>query len=543
MPSLKLRQYQQDAVGTFFDRVLNHNCRSGVIAAPTGSGKSLILSDICRTMQTQWPHTRIVVATHRKELIAQNEAEFSAYYQGARTGIYSAGLNSRDNDRPVIFAGIQTVAKRGFEFGKIDLLIIDEAHLVNPKEGTQYARFIGDLKIANPNLVVLGLSATPYRLDNGLIYGDGDKYLFDELIYDIDIADLILQGYLCPVISKGAVKGIDLSNIKMVAGEYNKGQLEEAAAELDLVRSSVRETIAYGQDREAWLIFCTGKRHARLVYDEMQASGVSCAIVDSDTSDRDDVIGRFKAGEFKALINIDVLTTGFNDPRIDLVALMMATKSTCKYVQCVGRGTRIAPHKENCLLLDFGGNVLEHGPIDAVTPKSVGGGKKKDKKQGKECPECAEIVAVSTRTCPRCGHEWPKPEIKHDDVAYDGSVLASQDVPEWYEVDEVEYTRHDGKNGKPDTLKCTFYVCERIQPFMQWIAPDHSGYAKRKAQEYIAMVGGKAQTVDECLKENLYWKDPKKILVGRDQKNKKYFRILAFDMPDEVPTMQSALCQ
>jgi len=199
---ITLRPYQQDAVNAFFEFVANGG-RSGVIAAPTGSGKSIILSEICRQMVTQWHNTRIIICTHRYELIRQDADEFKKLCPGVSTGIYSAGLNRRETDRRVTFAGIQSVTKRAFEFGKIDLLIIDEAHLVNHEEGTQYHRFISDLRIANPNIVILGLSATPYRLDNGLLY-EGEGRLFDELIYDISLKRLIDISIHAPV--KGATQ-------------------------------------------------------------------------------------------------------------------------------------------------------------------------------------------------------------------------------------------------------------------------------------------------------------------------------------------------
>lgn len=534
---LELREYQKEAVDAFFNFVTYQNGRSGVIAAPTGSGKSLIISDICKTMITKWPHTKVVIATHRKELIAQNEKELKAYYPKSRTGIYSAGLGRREKEPPIIFCGIQTVYKRAFSFGRVDLLIIDEAHLVSTTDGTRYMQFISDLMIANPNLVILGLSATPYRLDNGLIYGNDPELIFKTLIYDIDIADLIAQGYLVPAISKGALKQIDLTGVRTTAGDYNNKDLQKAASEDELVRSSVEEVIRCGQNRHSWLVFCTGIRHAQMVCHEMRERGIDCEVVIADTPGRDQILERFKRQQLRCIINIDVLTTGFNAPCTDLIALMMATKSTAKYVQAVGRGLRTSPGKENCLLLDFGGNVIAHGPIDAVDPKSQGKSKKKDKEDvpGKQCPNCQEVIAIGSMVCPRCEYQFPPREIYHETQAYDGSVLCSQDVPKWYDVIEVEYTRHPGKGEKPDTIKCAYYTKQQFQPFLQWIAPDHEGFPKKKALEYIRQCGGKAETVDHALKENVYWKDPSKILVGRDPKNKKYMRVFQFDFsPKEI---------
>jgi len=530
---ITLRPYQQDAVNAFFEFVANGG-RSGVIAAPTGSGKSIILSEICRQMVTQWHNTRIIICTHRYELIRQDADEFKKLCPGVSTGIYSAGLNRRETDRRVTFAGIQSVTKRAFEFGKIDLLIIDEAHLVNHEEGTQYHRFISDLRIANPNIVILGLSATPYRLDNGLLY-EGEGRLFDELIYDISLKRLIDGGYLCPVISKGGIAKIDLTNVTKTAGDYNMKSLEEAADREELVRQAVDEIVKYGVDRRSWLVFAAGVNHGKHIRDEIRSRGITCELVTGEMNkkDRARTLKEFEHRKIRCLVNVKILVEGFNVPCIDLIALMVATQSTAKYVQAVGRGTRVCEGKENCLLLDFGGNVERHGVLDEVVP-SAARRKGNGDAPARECLECHTLCHVSVRTCPECGYEFPPPKPPHAGNSYDGAVLSDQEGAMWIEVSEVGYVRWPGKNGKPDTIRCDFYTYKRQYPYSMWLALDHGGYAAYRAKQYVRACGGTATTVNEALQEQFEWRDPVRIQVAKDPKNKQYWRIIAFEFADNV---------
>ena len=535
---LTLRQYQQDAVDAFF-LGLQHGVNSGIISAPTGSGKSLCIADICKTLITGWDHTHVIVATHTKDLIRQDIEEFRKYYPGASCGIYSAGLNKRQKDRRVSFVGIQSVHKRAFEFGKIDLLIIDEAHKVNTEEGTQYARFIHDLKIANPDLVVLGMSATPYRTDNGLLY-EGENRLFDALYYEIELSRLIEEGWLCQVISKGAVEKIDLNGVKTTAGDYNKKGLELAADKEALTRSAVGEIIKLGANRKSWLIFAAGVDHAIHIRDEIKSRGITCEVVTGETEShkRDQILEDFKHQRIRCLVNVEILVAGFNSPCTDLVALLMATKSTSKYVQSVGRGTRLCAGKDDCLLLDFGSNVIRHGPVDAVIAPSA---KHKGEGDGvapcKECPECHSIVPASARFCGApCFYAFPEAP-KHQAEAYDGAVLSKDEKPVWWIVEEVGATRHT-KKDKKDSVKMDFHVIGRDFPFSQWLALDHGGYATTKALQYVRAAGGRSVTVDDALREYYVWKDPTRIQVKRDGK---FWRITSFDFPDDTNTQQQTL--
>jgi len=241
---VQLRPYQQAAIDALWHYWRNRG-KAGLIVSPTGSGKSLLIAEICRKVLTDHPGTRIIQVTDSKELIEQNCKEFLKYYPEASTGIYSAGLGKKQRHADVTFAGIQSVYKHVYDFDPaIDLVIIDEAHMIPKESDTRYGEFLKAVRIANPSAAFVGLTATPYRLDSGLLH-HGEGALFDGIAYDININTLIKEGYLVPVISKGGIKNIDLSQVKTTAGEYNLGDLACAADDPALVEAACEEIKRY----------------------------------------------------------------------------------------------------------------------------------------------------------------------------------------------------------------------------------------------------------------------------------------------------------
>ena len=523
-----LRDYQQEAVDAFFDGVRNGQ-NSGIICAPTGSGKSAIMAAICKIMQENFPSTKILIATHAYELIEQDANTLKNFFPSADIGLYSSGLKQKCVDNKVIFAGIQSAFRNAYDFGKIDLLIVDESHRINQKETTQYGKFIAKLKIANPKIVILGLSATPYRMKEGLQY-EGEDKLFDGLYYDISVIDLIRKGYLCPVISKGGIDQIDLTNVHITAGDYNQKELELAANEPELTKTAVTEIIEYSKNRKSVLIFTTGINHAKNVCNEIQSRGYECHIITgkTPTKERDRLLTEYKNGKFKFLTNVNVLTTGFDNPKIDAIALLISTKSCAKYVQMVGRGMRLAPGKTDCLLLDFGSNVIRHGCIDEIIPphKKIKNGS--GDAPVRECPICHTISHISIPTCPECEFIFPKKD-PYQSHAYEGVVISTD--REWLDVNKVIYSKHE-KPGKPDSVRVDFYTTKRQKPYPLWLLIEYSGYPKQIAKKYIKMCGGTATSTKEVLDQATDWIQPKKIEVKKN-KESGFYEIVSYDMPDE----------
>ena len=476
---LTLRPYQNAAISSIYG-YFQINTGNPLVVIPTAGGKSLVMAAFIEGVLKAWPDQRILIVTHVRELIAQNHAEMIGLWPEAPAGIYSAGLGKREAQARILFAGIQSIHRRAQEVGHTDLVLIDEAHLIPGKSSTMYRRFLDSLKEINPALKVIGLTATPFRLDCGMLH-EGQNALFTDIAYEATVQELIDQGYLSPLISKQPVTRLDVSKVGTRAGEFIARDLAAAVDQEAITRAAVAEIMVHGKDRKSWLAFCSGVEHSQHVAEEFRRRGISCETIFGDTSkdERDSIIGAFKRGEIRALASMGVLTTGFNAPAVDLIALLRPTKSAGLYVQMVGRGTRLAPGKENCLVLDFAGNVRLHGPIDLVRPKRPGDGGDGEAPT-KVCPECESIIALSATECPDCGYVFPAREVKITPTAAALPVLSPK-ASQWLQVSGVSYSRHDKRGGRP-SLKVT-YSCG-LTTYSEWICFEHQGYARQKAAEW-----------------------------------------------------------
>ncbi|WP_444452938.1 DEAD/DEAH box helicase [Rhodobacter capsulatus] len=475
---LTLRPYQQAAITAIYGYFQTHT-GNPLVVIPTAGGKSLVMASFIEGVLKAWPDQRILIVTHVRELIAQNHAEMIGLWLDAPSGIYSAGLGKREAQARILFAGIQSIHRRAAEIGHTDLVLIDEAHLIPGKSSTMYRRFLDTLKAINPALKVIGLTATPFRLDCGMLH-EGQNALFTDIAYEAPVRELIDAGYLSPLVSKQPATRLDVSKVGTRAGDFIARDLAAAVDQDAITRAAVTEIIEHGCDRKSWLAFCSGVEHARHVAEEFGRQGISCRTIFGDTpmDERDAILAAFKRGEIRALASMGVLTTGFNAPGVDLIALLRPTQSAGLYVQMVGRGTRLAPGKENCLVLDFAGNVRRHGPIDLVRPKRPGDGGGGEAPT-KVCPECDSIIALSATECPDCGYVFPAREVKIAPTAATLPVLSPKQ--QWLPVTGVSYSRHDKAGGRP-SLKVT-YSCG-LASYSEWVCLEHQGYARQKAAQW-----------------------------------------------------------
>ena len=524
--AFELRDYQREAVDGLYNYWASKAGDNPLIVAPTGSGKTAILAQIIKDAMS-YPDTRVLVVTHVKELLEQGANGLLKLYPEADYGIYSAGLKQKVLNKPITFAGIQSVWERAYDMVPApDLVLIDEAHLLPKNTETRYNRFIADLKICNPDVKVVGLTATPYRLDTGYLH-KGKGAIFDGIAHDIPISLLMDQGYLSPVISKGGIKQIDLTGVCKRGGEFIESELATAASDPELIESTVKEVVTLAKDRKSWLVFSSGVNHAHLLADEFDRHGIDAGVVTgSDSSSvRGKTIADFKSGKLQCLINVNVLTTGFDYPGVDCIVMCRSTMSCGLYIQCIGRGTRVAEGKENTLVLDYGSNVERHGLLDQVKPKdkmSSGDGEA----PAKQCESCQTIVHAAAKICPECGFEFPAPLLNHGSSSYSGAMLSSQIVSEWVDVDDVMYSRHK-KEGKPDSLKVTYY--SGMLSVSEWLCPDHGGYAASKYKERKALLNALADTTTEALDEAHFWRKPSRVMVKPSNHNPKYKEITKFD--------------
>ena len=263
----------------------------------------------------------------------------------------------------------------------------------------------------------------------------------------------------------------------------------------------------------------------------MKAIIAECVTGKTPKPERERILADFKAGKIKALTSQGVLTTGFDAPLIDLIVLLRATKSPGLYVQILGRGLRISPEtdKKDCLVLDYGGNIARHGPIDQITVGRIQAGEGTGKAPIKECPECFELILAGLRVCPACQYEFPTQEI-HDSQATGGALLSNQIEPEWLDVDEVFYNIHE-KMGKPPSLQVT-YRCG-FETIREWVCFQHGGYAQQKAIQWwitrygIESIPQKTKDAYKRINEINDIREPCRILIRPEGK---WHRILSYDL-------------
>lgn len=477
-----------------------------LVDVATGVGKSLILTILIQRLIEGWSGMRIVVATHVAELIEQSYLELLGAWPFAPAGILSAGLNRRDYISQILFAGIQTAWNKTDRIGHVDVLFVDEAHLIPEDGATMYGKFIAALRLTNPDIKIVGLTATPFRLKSGRL-DEGDDRLFDKVVYTYGIADGVRDGYLAPLSSKGTETEFSYAGVAKLGGDYKQSALQAAFDKHDITKAAVEEIVRKGHNRRSWLCFCSGVEHALHVRDEIRSHGITCETVTGDTpkEERRRILEDFKNYRIRAVTNNSVLTTGFNHKGVDLIAAMRGTLSASLYVQMMGRGTRplYAPGtdmetiegrlagiasgpKPNCLVLDFAGLVDEHGPVDKVQPRTPGKGD--GEAPIKLCPECEEKCHASARKCPCCGFEFPESETpKHRASSSDAPIL-STDNP-WRAVTGRRFSEHQSKDpAKPNSVLVNYmlgYVAQK-----DWICPGHTGYAKVKSDKYWRAHGG-----------------------------------------------------
>jgi len=485
---MELRPYQLESVDAIY-RHLRERDDNPCVVIPTGGGKTPVMAQVCKDAVGRW-NGRVMILAHVRELLEQNREKLHmvAPEMWMKAGVYSAGLKTRDTEHPIIIAGIQSVYKRACEFDPFDLIVIDEAHMIPPDGDGMYRRFLEDARKVNPNVRLIGLTATPYRMKNGMICEP--ENVLNHVCYEIGVKELIVQGYLCPLVTKASREKVDTSRLHVRAGEFVAGEVEDLMNTDDRVESACQEIVEQTRGRRSVLVFAAGVAHGRHVADVLRGKfGAQAGTVFGDTHDfeRDQVLSEFKTGQLKYLVNVNVLTTGFDAPNVDCVAMLRPTLSPGLYYQMVGRGFRLNPEKENCLVLDFGGNVMRHGPVDAVRIREVDRNGNGGEAPAKECPECQSLIAAGYSVCPDCGYEFPdKNQRKHEVTASTEGILSGQVTTEEVPVHEVRYFVHRKKGATEDAPK-TMRIDYRVgyhQYQSEWICFEHTGWARKTAEAW-----------------------------------------------------------
>ena len=531
---MPLRDYQDRGVQSVFDYYESGKQGNVVIAMPTGTGKSYVIAGLVQRVLRMWANQRFMVLTHVKELINQNHEKLLNTWQQAPTGIYSAGLNQKDIMQPIIFGGVQSVVNVVEAFGHRDLIIIDECHLVSPKDNTMYQNVLARLKVINPHIKVIGLSATPYRLGQGMITDEG---IFDELCCDLTTVDefnrLIAQGHISPLIAQPTNVEVDTSGIRIVNGDFAKGQSDEAADKV--MYDALKETAEKGYNRHSWMVFTAGIKSANHAAEILNSFGVSAVAIHSKLPGKvnDQSFKDYKEGKIRAICGCNKFVTGFDHPPADLLADLNPTVSPGKHVQKLGRLTR--PYdgsdpnfpnvKENGLVLDFAGNIRRLGPInDPRIPRKKGKGT--GEVPIKICDACGTYNHASVRFCcnPDCEMEF-KFQTKLVSSAHSDTPLRS-DAPviEFFNVDRIIYHRHE-KTGMPPSMKVSYY--SGVRRFTEYVCLQHSHpYARKRALDWWRQRHSieAPETTDEALSYIAELRVPARIRVWV---NKKYPEVMA----------------
>ena len=494
-----LRPYQRDAVNAVYEHLRDKDTNPCVVI-PTAGGKSLCIAQVAKDAVTLWGG-RVMILAHVKELVEQNAGKLKSICPDLKVGVYSAGLDRRDVVQPVVVAGIQSVYNRIEEFKPFDLVMIDECHLIPPDGEGRYRTFLEAAKRANPNIRLIGWTATPYRTQGGLICKP--ENLLNEVCYEIGVKELINRGYISKITAKAGKVKADTEGLHVRAGEFVAEDVEKLMGEDRLVSSACREIVELTKDRKACLVFCTSVAHCRKVAQQIaRLTGEECAVVTGDTpaGERDETIMRLRGESVKADLfgdmpplryacNVSVLTTGTDIPRLDTIALLRPTNSPGLLVQMVGRGFRLSPEtgKTECLVLDYGRNIERHGPIDMIKVKEPGQGG--GEPLAKECPNCRSMVALSVMLCAECGYQWPRKEEErkvHEATAAKVGILSGEVTVEKFPVMHTIYQvweKRGAPPGSPKTVRVTYDV-DYLTHYSEWLCPEHTGYARRKFETW-----------------------------------------------------------
>lgn len=506
---MQLRDYQlhaRDALWEYF-----HKGKTGnpLVLMPTGTGKSLVIADFARQALFEYPRTRILKLTHVETLIAQNAEKLRIIWPTCPLGIFSAGLNQRDTHQQIVYASIQSIYKLGDSIPVPELIIVDEAHLIGPNDETMYQTFFNALRLRNPALKIIGFTATDWRMGSGrLTQGN----IFTDIAVDMTTPAawdwFVDNGYLAPLVSKRTQLRLSEEGIGHAHGEFILGQQQKVLDKESITEQAIHEMGQLAYDRSCWLVFGTGVTHCENIAGLLNEFGIEACAIHNKTKNADKALEAFKAGEYRAAVSMNKLTTGVDIPQVDFIGVLRFTDSSGMWVQMLGRGTRPlyapgfdlsetqgrlsamkASAKPNgCLVADFAHNTERLGPINnPVVREPKKGRKSTGQLVVRVCPNCASYVHASKRFC-LCGYEFTM-VIHIQSVASNAEVMTraeqTEPVVERIDVEHVTYRAFKRRNSdKPPTLRVTYYARGLLRRFEEYICFEHEGGALTRARNW-----------------------------------------------------------
>ena len=486
IPIIQPYPHQNQALDAIFGSIEAGN--NPLASLPTGSGKSIIAALLSKQLAEK---EKVLVVTHRKELIEQNaNALLKCGYRNF--SIYAASLKSKSLSGRVVFAQIQSLHNIKY-LPKFRYVIIDEAHLVPRKADTMYQQLFAKL----PDAQRIGLTATPYRLDSGMLH-EGNGAMFNDFCIHIKPQELI-PDYLCPLVGINAESEMNVEGVHVRRGDFIERELEQVVCSEENVSKTVKESVEYM--RNHILCFAVTVNHALMIRDEFKRFGITCEIVTGEMKEERDVnIAKFKSNEIRVLVNVNILTTGFDYPAIDTLIHMRHTMSKSLFEQMMGRGMRKSPDKKNCLVLDFAGNIIRHGAIGELESFE-------DKRKAKEAKEQLQ------RPPQKRGEKIYTELDKWSDPLNQGQVT---ELP----VRALYYKTLPASKQKDKTNVIAIYDCGLVK-VQRWLCPEYDSNARFYAHNFLKTRGYEGQVItdaQEFVKTAKRYKKPFSISAQRKGK-------------------------
>jgi len=555
---IELRPHQQLAYNDVMAALKEEE--NVLLQAPCSFGKSYLLSKVIKDLVASWQGMRVLLLVHQDILVKQARKSIVDVAPELRDsiGIACASVQAKKVlYKQITIASRQTLINLLDKIDDIDLCIVDEVHLMaipGREEKTQYEKIIESLRSFNPKMRLFGVTATPYRLNTGYIYGEECRPdlspIFSRLHHKCEVDTLTKREFLAPLIGKVAKNDSltqDLTQVKKQMGEFVISDLAEVMNREVYLNFIMEAYKKHATDRTHTMVFCVNIDHAEKVCKIFESNGVNTYICHSKLNKKENTKALNDFGEKGGVIcNVAKLTTGLDIPAIDCIIMARRTASTALYAQIIGRGMRIHDGKENCLIIDLVGNCELHGfnldDLNIIVPNKAPG-ETGSINQDKLCPECESLIFYTYKKCPDCGYVFSAEEIELAEKKHDPELVAAgfgKQPPTWYDVFETTYFEHISRKNKKVMMK-VHHDCgaNMMQPkfFCAYIMfPDHySGFPVKKSRGFWSL-----RTDDdfpETVEEALFLADtlakPTRILIDE---NGKYPEILNYDF-DEVTDM------
>lgn len=505
LPFYKLYDYQQYAIDAIFQYYNEGGTGKPLVVAPGASGKTVMIAETCRIITTTWKNEKVLVLSDDQEILTQDYDAITKQNPDLTIGLYSASLNSRTIG-DITVAAIQTVFNKPELFKDFTFIIVDEAHKIPLNKKSRYLKFL--LAMNKPTV---GFTATPFRLGTGYIH-IGEGAFFSEIVYTITYNELLKAGRVCKLVNKQPGITLDASQIKKQAGDYIIKELSLAFDRSSITDEIVADLLVYKQLRKKWLVFAIDIDHCEHIAEKLNEAGIKTAVVHSKTGvNRSVIISKFKDDHYQAVVSVAMMTTGVNIPEVDLIVLLRSTASPSLHGQIIVRGARVFPGKEDCLILDYAGNLMRNGPIDR--PVIVVAGKGNGEPVMKVCENCDEIVHIAVRVCPSCGSQF---HFQHS-LTLAASQAQIMQAVHWHDVNSVTYDVYTAANGK--AMFAIFYQCG-IRAFRQLVPIEHGGRATYNAHHWWKRRSDvePPMTAIECIEQSGTLKVPVEILVDESGK-------------------------